>query len=921
MPNTPKRAPIKSSKGLTVYGFTSTQRKKPKTVSFTTDDFIWQCWQCLSAFSTSIDLDNHLRKCSSRNAADGDVILPVNDNLPGCPFCPRDGCQAEPKPYYLSDFDEHVQKQHPDVKQLTCPYCTNVIESESLSDLTSHILLVHEIHWRPSPASMVYQRTTDVAHRVVTCLGCGWCTFVLRAQDAVAPPASLASHMSRCAGKGARLSAPNLPSTSVRRPTRALIFKLTEASKSAGDAFAARFPGVRGYYSANIVAAESSTSGHEPDSSETMIDSPARRRLKYESSLRKTAPSIVKSATVKVDQSQVEEVRENVKKPVGEDNVNGIEPLVLPELKEEKVEKEEIQVEPSNGTIVESMQENIAESEAEKENEMVVIELGDQPDEQRRPQEVQQQTTSRKRAAGVLTPPPPIRGPLVPAGVFDVPLDLPPSPPRPAMEGEVNRNPPGRVYVCPICGDNALSTLRERDRHLVNEHSGELVFPCQLCGMAYPVYIALRRHAVLKHSSNFDAVLYGQVDMDPIECPYCELVAFTSPEVLQLHLAKFHPEQLEQQAVTSAVASALAQPDSEGENDENDRDWTETGENGPKSPAAVFTSLVPSDEDNVIPKRGRGGRGRGRRGRGRSLGAPIYTPGDLLDDPDFLETSESGRYRSPRGGRGRGRGRGRGALSSTSARSRGTGRPRGRPRGSTRASFGFHTAAMAGLDFPPPTESDHQQDENVHTLANATGSFEVTLAQTSPVHAPQCCRLCGPENPVVFDNPKEHCIHLELDHNPESTLEQLGCQACGRIFLGPHYRTDMIGHIRVAHQSEEEAITCPNQFAGCGAKFTSIRLRDSHLLISDTPGWSCPLNLHTESLQAVEEVTHVGGHPIASSIDTMILATEIAADAIGQMVLAYGCPLCSRVFVGENCTSRFLAHQSECNGNSSVGDQ
>lgn len=129
--------------------------------------------------------------------------------------------------------------------------------------------------------------------------------------------------------------------------------------------------------------------------------------------------------------------------------------------------------------------------------------------------------------------------------------------------------------------------------------------------MAYPVYIALRRHAVLKHSSNFDAVLYGQVDMDPIECPYCELVAFTSPEVLQLHLAKFHPEQLEQQTVTSAVASALAQPDSEAENDENDRDWTETGENGAKSPGAVFTSLVPSDEDNVIPKRGRGGRGRG----------------------------------------------------------------------------------------------------------------------------------------------------------------------------------------------------------------------------------------------------------------------------------------------------------------------
>lgn len=118
----------------------------------------------------------------------------------------------------------------------------------------------------------------------------------------------------------------------------------------------------------------------------------------------------------------------------------------------------------------------------------------------------------------------------------------------------------------------------------------------------------------------------------------------------------------------------------------------------------------------------------------------------------------------------------------------------------------------------------------------------------------------------------------------------------------------MIGHIRVAHQSGEEAINCPNHTLGCGAKFTSSRLRDSHLLISDTPGWSCPLDLASESLQAVSEVAQAGG----AAIDTMVLATEIAADAIGQMVLAYGCPLCSRVFVGQNCTLRFLLHQSQC---------
>lgn len=124
----------------------------------------------------------------------------------------------------------------------------------------------------------------------------------------------------------------------------------------------------------------------------------------------------------------------------------------------------------------------------------------------------------------------------------------------------------------------------------------------------------------------------------------------------------------------------------------------------------------------------------------------------------------------------------------------------------------------------------------------------------------------------------------------------------------------MIGHLRIAHEGDEEPICCPNQHMGCYAKFTSSRLRDSHLLISDTPGWSCPLDLQTESLQALNEVNSVGDNLIAASIDTMVLATEIAADAIGQMVLGYGCPLCSRVFVGDNCTSRFLIHQLECTG-------
>ena len=104
---------------------------------------------------------------------------------------------------------------------------------------------------------------------------------------------------------------------------------------------------------------------------------------------------------------------------------------------------------------------------------------------------------------------------------------------------------------------------------------------------------------------------------------------------------------------------------------------------------------------------------------------------------------------------------------------------------------------------------------------------------------------------------------------------------------------------------------CPNQISsGCGAKFTSTRLRDSHLLMADTLGWSCPLQLAAESLQAVNEVAQAG--VAAEAFDTMVLATEIAADAVGQMVLAYGCPQCSRVFIGQNCTARYLAHQAQC---------
>ncbi|EUB59434.1 hypothetical protein ECG_09143 [Echinococcus granulosus] len=978
-----KHALIKSPVSPISVNIALPQRKRAKIIRFTTDDFTWQCWQCLSAFSSNVDLDDHLKDCDSRNAAEGDVILPMGDSLPGCPFCPRDGCQAESKPYYFHDFNAHVGSQHSEVKELSCPYCTDKIPSPRLEDLTSHILLDHQIHWRPSPASMVYQRTDDVAHRVVTCLGCGWCTFVLRAQDAVQPPASLASHMSRCAGRGARLSVPRLPPY-LRRPTqvptRALVSALTAASASASHAFAVRFPGVRGYVASTF---EATATGPGTSSWSVAVDAEGdglpQKRPKYQPPLKVaspvsiTVPSPPPEGNTKLEEEEVKakekgDEAEELKPTLEEEKLtNGNEPTLSPQPTAEA----EAFVKPGSTSPVkhpqaeEQQQEELQKVE-EKENENETAKMENKTEEEDEQPPPQQQPTPapqpRKRTTAATTPTPAsLRKNAVPKGVFDVPLDLPPSPPPSSTTATDSAKKPAstRVYVCPICGDNALSSLRERDKHLQVEHTGELVFPCQLCGMAYPVYIALRRHAVLKHAANFDAVLYGQPDMEPVECPFCELVAFTSPEVLQLHLAKIHPEQFEQQAVVSAVASALAAPDSDSDaegggrradgDDKDDKDWEV--ENGSKvggiasAPAASAASVIAAATrleggSGVRRVRGRGG----RRGRSKSLGAPIYTSADLLNDPDLLESVENSlqmRRSFTPGRRGRGRGRGRGSGGAGAVRSRGTGR-RGRPRGSTRA-FGIHTATAAttvatlhqslapvaqqqlntctvitgaavhsvegvavapasvidGMELPPPP--------------NAVSQLEMVLAQTSPDHALVTCRLCGAEAQVVLDNAKELYIHMELDHNPESTCEQLGCQACGRIFFGPHHRGDLIGHIRVMHQGQEEAMPCPNHAAegGCGAKFTSTRLRDSHLLMTDAPGWSCPLQLAAESLQAVTEVAEAGG-AAAEIFDTMVLATEIAADAVGQMVLAYGCPLCSRVFVGQNCTARYLAHQSQC---------
>ncbi len=330
--------------------------------------------------------------------------------------------------------------------------------------------------------------------------------------------------------------------------------------------------------------------------------------------------------------------------------------------------------------------------------------------------------------------------------------------------------------------------------------------------------------------------------------------------------------------------------------------------------------------------------------------------GDLSIDPSDLIT-ENQHQPTPRGRRGGGRGRGRG---------------RGGSRGGRSAAAATSAVAAAApqlasqlIDNSVYVQGEQQQTilmdahgqailqaeggdtgtmtveggdaEAVDIPANAVGPLEVTLAQLSPDHAPATCRHCGPQVQNVFDNARELCIHMELDHGPTSVCEQLGCQACGRIFFGPHHRNDLFGHFRAVHQSTEATIPCANHEpvqllstsgaedqlnltgGGCLAKFTSSRLCDSHLLADPQclPGWACPLSLEHETLQAMTVVASPDCQQFLQQnnqqpMDTMVLATEIAADAAGQMILAYGCPLCSRVFTGENCTGRYFTHRMQC---------
>lgn len=89
-------------------------------------------------------------------------------------------------------------------------------------------------------------RETQLPHRVVTCLGCGWCTFVLRANNAAQPPNSLEAHMSRCAFNGGQVRL--TPISDTLSESALDRFKAIKEAEQISFSFAKSFPSVRGYH-------------------------------------------------------------------------------------------------------------------------------------------------------------------------------------------------------------------------------------------------------------------------------------------------------------------------------------------------------------------------------------------------------------------------------------------------------------------------------------------------------------------------------------------------------------------------------------------------------------------------------------------------------------------------------------------------
>ncbi|CAH8864045.1 unnamed protein product [Trichobilharzia szidati] len=678
-----------------------------------TDEKLWQCWECGKTYEAGSRLSDHLKICKKEDD--------VCEQLAGCPFCSHNINQPNDAPFHIHSFNLHLHNFHPDVKSFVCSYCMDVIRSNKIEDLVSHVILIHKIPWRPSPASLAHMRKNQLPHRVVTCLGCGWCTFVLRANNAAQPPTSLETHLSRCSANGGQVHLTRLSEEACLSVLEK--YKALQEAERISATFAQSFPNVRGFSDNSGVTSSPLrfhryTSGNTPRETDV-----ASNTLESNTYCQTTDCTDVKSSTKQ--KSKLETILEQ------------------PNFKEETF--------------------------------------------------------------------------------FDIPLTIPPPPPRSGQK----KSTPGRLFVCPLCGDNALSSLRERDEHIQSSHNGELVFPCQICGVAYPLYIALRRHAALQHDSDFDTVRYGPSDLldcEPIECPECHLVAFQDPVVLQLHISRVHKKL--QQNVTITPCS----------------------DSQPKT-----------------------------------------------TDPEVALKTKINKTK---------------ANSSQKKNSNTTRRPRVQPKNS-----------KAKLKLSILGESEiHNDSATRPSDVQATSEFERVLSAISGAPAAACCRQCH----VEVDNLKELQLHLELEHsNPETEIEQLGCQACGRVFFGSGGRIDLIGHLRALHQDDflQNVLRCPRaeklsqdtsiindanpvsheETKSCKAYFSSPRLRQLHASANNSLNheFSCPILFNDKEYSS-------------DDIKKLILETEVLADRSGVMILAFCCPNCSRIFVGDDVHSRFETHRNSC---------
>ncbi|CAH8598727.1 unnamed protein product [Schistosoma guineensis] len=727
-----------------------------------TEGILWQCWECGKSYETGFRLSEHLQNCKKDDE--------ICEQLPGCPFCPRVINQSNDAPFHIHSFNTHVHRFHPEIKSYMCSYCLDLIHSCKIEDLVSHIINVHKIPWRPSPASLAHLRENQLPHRVVTCLGCGWCTFVLRANNAAQPPTSLEAHMNRCSFNGGQVHLTRLSEETCMSALEK--YKVLQESELISTTFAQSFPHVRGF---------TGNSG--------LSNSPFR--------FHRYSGNTASRATDNVDKTS--NTMSNKINRLSTDNNNKL-------------------------------------SIKQKSKLDTVLEKSD----------FQQKET-----------------------FFDIPLTIPPPPPssRTTATGQIKKKPTvGRLFVCPLCGDNALSSLRERDEHLQSSHNGELVFPCQICGMAYPLYIALRRHAALQHDSDFDTVRYGPSDLlecEPIECPECHLVAFQDSLVLKLHINRVHKKLQQNVTLTS--------------NDSHPVEDLEVSSKPPKISKTKATN--PSIQKKTSLKTTR------RR--------------------DTTATTTVNRSRT------------QSKISKPKVK---------------------HKLSIIGGESEILTDNNNNNHPNRSSLNDVllqdtnSSEFERMLSSIDGKSAPASCRYCH----IEVDNLKELHLHLELEHlNPDNDIEQLGCQACGRVFFGSGGRIDLIGHLRTLHQDDflQNVLKCPRaeklgqditiinttnndgndntcheSIKSCKAHFSSPRLRQLHIsmfnnnnsnnTLSNTE-FSCPILFNEKQY-------------LTDQIKNLILQTEIAADQSGIMILAFCCPNCSRLFVGDNVHTRFESHRSTC---------